>query len=355
MNKLTIEFTIPFETEHTTGAPAFIFTRWLPVGEKNGIKVAEEKMKLLLWFDYKSCHRGFELDDTEIKKHVNLLVHHVNARIITSINDPQLTKYMQEKDFTRSPNKSEKILQQNYEDLGKKIIIFLLKYVNRLISYARNIKGQYWLLKYDYNDHQLLGYFQNFTAKGKIGDNQYFRFQPSATDHIIINLPSEERYISEDDWKFVAEYVNSPHRPPLVNELLVGAEQLLGNGYYRSALTEAVTALEVSIAEFSSSKKANSELSTIYGERLGASYLKQQTKHMGLNGTIKYLIPLIIPDSTLSTSTLVSCQKTVELRQNVVHNGQRKVDERTVSIGISNIRKCCKILADLSQDNNKSS
>jgi len=349
MKKLTVEFKIPFKTEHTTGAPAFTFTHWLPVGEENGINISEDEMQLLLWFDYDSVYRGFELDEQEIEKHVNLLAHNVNARVTTHITDHELINYIQNRDFTRSPNESEKVVQKNYEALGQNIIKFLLEYVNKLISYARDIKGQYWLLKYDYTHGQLLRYFQNFTAKGKIDDSTYFRFQPGATDNITISLPSEERYLCAADWKSVCDYVKSSNRPPLVDELLVGAEQLEENGYNRSALTEAVTALEVSIAEFASSEKANEKLSSIYGERLGVTYLKKQIKHMGLNGTIKYLLPLILPATTLPNNIVISCQKTVELRQNVVHNGQRKVDENTVSRGISNIRKCCKILKDFSE------
>ena len=55
-------------------------------------------------------------------------------------------------------------------------------------------------------------------------------------------MTPEEKYITESEWNVVREFVAGSRRTPLVQELLAGAEQLAGNGYSRSALTEAVTA-----------------------------------------------------------------------------------------------------------------
>ena len=163
-------------------------------------------------------------------------------------------------------------------------------------------------------------------------------------------MTPEEKYLTEGEWESVREFVASTCRTPLVGELLAGAEQLEGNGYSRSALTEAVTALEVAISDFGSSQSANEKLASTYSKRLGIGSLKKQIERMGLSGTVKYLLPLILPETMLPTRIIAGCQEAVTLRQNVVHNGQRNVDAVAVRKGILNIKECCKILDEFTKE-----
>lgn len=127
-------------------------------------------------------------------------------------------------------------------------------------------------------------------------------------------------------------------------ELLSGAEQLAGNGYARSALTEAVTALEVAISDFARSPQHNQKLALIVGPRLGVTRLQKQIEHIGLSGTVSYLLPLLLPDSVLSVKVLEGCRNAIDTRQNVVHNGQREVHDLIEHI--ASIKACCKALRE---------
>jgi len=344
MPLLTIELKIPLEYEQLIGAPALTFSHWLPIGKKNGIEILENDFKILLWFDIKTTWWASQPKEEEIPNHVNVLAHYINATITTEKIDENLANYMQHRDFSSSPNESEKNIQLKYEQVGQEILEIVLTRVNRLISYARDFKGQYWLLKYDNTAKHSLKYFQKFSGRGKFDNKEQFRFQPGAVDVVHVSIGSEEKYLTEEEWESVRKFVSSDGRTPLVGELLAGAEQLEGNGYGRSALTEAITALEVSIAEFGASENANKQLSSFYCERLGIESLKKQIERMGLSGTVNLLLPLILPETILPTEIVKECQKAITLRQNVVHNGQRNVNPIAIRIGILNIKKCCNIL-----------
>ena len=51
--------------------------------------------------------------------------------------------------------------------------------------------------------------------------------------------------------------------------------------------------------------------------------LDKQIEHMGLSGTVSYLLPLLLPDSVLAADVLSGCRDALTARQNIVHNGQR--------------------------------
>lgn len=341
---LNVELKLPIETEPLVGAPALTFSHWLPVGKHNGISIAENEVNILLWFDVESTWWGSQPTEVEITKHVNVLAHYVRAEVTVHEVASELATYMQNRDFKRLPVESEKFIQDQYDKLGAKILEVLIRRFNRLITYAHSVKGQYWLLKYEFDIGRLHSRFQCFGARGRIDGGKFFRFIPGVGDKISISMPPENKYIEESEWATVSEFVRGEGRTPLVYELLAGSEQLAGNGYYRSALTEAVTALEVAISAFGRSQNNNRKLASIVGPRLGVDMLQKQIDHMGLSGTVRYLLPLLLPDEVLPAEILSGCRKAIDERQNVVHNGTRNVSN--IDHFIASIRSCCKVLLD---------
>jgi hypothetical protein len=341
---LSVELKLPIETEALIGAPALTFHHWLPIGKANGIRITDNQMNLLLWFDLESTWLASQPTEDEIKRHVNVLAHYVRAEITVQEVASELATYMQNRDFKRLPAESERLIQAEYDKLGQQILEVLLRRFNRLITYAHSVKGQYWLLKYELDIGRLHSYFQCFEASGRIDGGDVFRFKPGIGDEISISMPSEDKYIGESEWAEVSDFVRGEERTPLVHELLAGSEQLAANGYYRSALTEAVTALEVAISAFGRSQNKNQKLASIVGPRLGVDMLQKQIEHMGLSGTVRYLLPLLLPEETLPAEILSGCRKAVDERQNVVHNGTRNVSN--IDHFIASIRSCCNILRD---------
>lgn len=327
MCTLTVELKMPVETEPLIGAPALTFSHWLPLGKNNGISVSEAGVELILWFDLQSTWWASQPSEEELKKHVNVLAHYVRAEVTVREISADLAAYMQGRDFKRLPDAAEEAIQSEYEKLGAKILRMLLTRTNRLISYARSFKGQYWLLEYRYDVDRLHGYFQTFEARGRINAGDTFRFQPGVGDRLCITMTPEDKFIRENEWCEVTAFVTGEKRTPLVFELLAGAEQLAGNGYARSALTEAVTALEVAVSTFGRLQNKSAKLASVVGPRLGIDRLQKQIEHMGLSGTISYLLPLLLPDSSLTAEVLSGCRDAIDARQNVVHNGQREIHD----------------------------
>ena len=344
MNTLTVEMKVPIETEPLIGAPALTFSHWLPIGKTNGITVTEDEITLILWFELQSTWRGSQPSEEELKKYVNVLAHYIKAEITVKEVGAELASYMQGRDFRRLPTESEKAIQSDYEKLGARILELLLKRLNRLLSYARAFKGQYWLLEYNPDMNRLHSYFQKFEAQGRVNNGEGFRFQPGIGDTIHITVTSRDKYIKEDEWHKLGQFVKGEGRTPLVFELLAGAEQLAGNGYSRSALTEAVTALEVAVSSFGRSQDRNGKLASVLGPRLGIERLHKQIEHMGVSGTISYLLPLLLPEAILPADVLSDCRNAIDERQNVVHNGKRDVTD--VHRFIASIKACCKILLE---------
>lgn len=350
MPTLTVELKIPIETEPLIGAPALTFTRWLPLGKDKGIALSEDGIDFTFWFDIQATWWASQTNEEELSKHINVLAHYVKAHLTIADIDQRLADYMENRDFSRLPAESEKAIQSEYDGLGQRLLRVVIERVNRLISYARAFKGQYWLLEYNYDADRMHGYFADFKGRARIDNREWFRFQPGTGDSITIEMTPEEKYIDENEWDAIREFVLSTRRTPLVRELLSGAERLAANGYNRSALTEAVTALEVALSDFGRSQDAHAKLGSVCANRLGTSRLQSQIEHMGLTGTVGFLLPLLFPEEILPTNVLAGCRDAIALRQNVVHNGQRDVNEIKLSQAIASIRKCCDILRECANE-----
>ena len=191
-------------------------------------------------------------------------------------------------------------------------------------------------------------YFNAFEARGRIDDGAWFRFQPATGDRISLSFGGESKYIAEGEWPAFRDFVMGANKPGLVGELLAGAEYLLKAGHRRSALTEAVTALEVAIYNFARNPNTAAAFGEHMAARLSIQTLQSQVKHLGLTATVGYLLPTIIPEHLLPSHILSDCQSALTQRQNVVHNGQRDVEEGVVVRAIASIRTCCTTLESIS-------
>ncbi len=346
-NTLTIDLKIPFEVDNLIGEPALTFFHWLPLEKDNGIILSENGISLNFWFNIKAVWGVSRPTEEEITNHRNVLAQCIFCEVKVVDIDSKLAVYMQDKKNNDVDNSENGVLKEEYENLGTKILDTVLTRINRLISYARDVKGQYWLFKYPINMGQMSSFFVKFDAIGQIDGGKKFHFNPNTPHCMTLTMQSDERYIRKNEWDEIIDFVRSERSTPLALELLAGAEQLAGNGYERGALTEAVTALEVALSTFAENPKNNDELSSIMGARMNVSNLKKQIKHMGLSGSVNYLLPVILPDSILSGKILKGCQEAITKRQNVVHNGGRNVEK--LDYYIFCIRACCKILLDFSE------
>ena len=156
-------------------------------------------------------------------------------------------------------------------------------------------------------------------------------------------------HIRADEWRDIRDFVVSSRRPPLARTLLAGAETLAADGHSRSALTEAVTALEVALYAFARNPAAERAFGPMLAKRMGIGTLHQQVEHLGLSGSVRYLLPVLLPDSVLPEDVLEGCRAAIDQRQTVVHQGQRDVPTGALRSSLRAVRSLCDILDGLSQ------
>ncbi|MGI8837487.1 MAG: hypothetical protein ACR2H4_12745 [Pyrinomonadaceae bacterium] len=347
MADLFVHLKIPIPTEPLVGAPALTFARWLPIGDRHAINVDRDNMSLKLWFDITSTWWASQHKEEDLPAMINVLAHRVYAEAVVREVSDDLLQYMAQRDFTRSATPEEQSLQERYDEIAERLLILVLQTLNRLLSYVRSIKGQYWLSEYPIDSGQMSSYYVQFEAKAKSSSGSWFRFGPSNIDSRSIEFVPEERYVRPDEWDEIRTFVGGVGRTPLARTLLAGAEALAAEGQRRSALTEAVTALEVALYSFATHPNAECAFGPILGQRINASSLKHQVEHMGLTGSISYLLPVILPESTLPKHVIHGCQLAIAQRQNVVHQGQRDVQVGILRTSLAAIRRMCELLESL--------
>ena len=351
---LVVRLKIPFDSDPPTGLiPALTFSQWLPTGGEHAIHAVQDEMELTLWFDEKCTWWASQPTAEDIKKWANVQANYVNADVTLRSLPSDLASYMQKRDFSRPPSESEAPLQAAYERLSQLICAFVLSKVNRLIAYARSKKGQFWISELEFDGDRVHSLLNQFEARGQVDGGAWFRFQGAAGDRITVTSDSGNRYITEAEWQALRQFVEGEGRPGLIGALLAGAEHLWKVGHRRGALTEAVTALEIALYAFARSPKADAAFGGQLSARLSISTLLGQVDHLGLSGSIRYLLPTILSADILPDAVLRGCQAAVDQRQNVVHNGQRDVSDGSIRGALQDIRQCCDILESLSNDSSE--
>jgi hypothetical protein len=334
--------TIPVQAQRIVSVARLLFGRWLPTKEEDFIVVDDGELSLKLWWEM-SCTHWAEKDASELPGCLNVPVHLVKADVLAKGVPDELAEYL-----VQSGNKGaflpDSPLKQQSVALGKRVHGLALTYFNRLVAYVRTHLGQYWLEEYPIDSDRIASDFAGFNAMLKVDASDWCRFRPTDEHRMTITMMDESRYIREPDWPRAKEFVKSLQRTSLVLELLSNAELFAGTDHRRAALVEAVTGLEVAISDFAKRPKAQEAFGPLLAERLDTPSLKAQVNHLGLSGSIRYLLPVIFPQQKLPTDLLRGCQRAVEERVNVVHYGQRDVPKDKLATYLDSIRKVCSIL-----------
>lgn len=344
---MTVKFKVEFECYPPVNvSPTITFSHWLPVSDQHAIRVVEDNIAFKFWFEEKCTWWASQPSLEELKKHVNVEARYVNIELQMTDVPEEVAAYMQNRDFSRLPNDSEQELQKSYDKIGEQIFFSVLKRINRLIAFSRSRKGQYWVTEFSLDPSQIYNFFIRGHALGRCDDGTWFRFQPNGGVLKII-IENDNRYIKEAEWPEINNFVLGNQKTKLTGELLAGAEYLLSAGQRRSSITEAVTALEICLYDFGRNPDINKTFGDQLKNRIGNMSLKSQIEHMGLSGSVRYLLPLILPEEVMPIEILKECEIALTHRQNIVHNGQRDINEANARKTIINIRRCCEILESL--------
>ncbi len=349
MPDLKIRLTIPIRMGPGVSAPGLTFSRWLPLESRDAIQIVDGEYFVRLAFQVESVWWADQPNAADIPRSNNVLAHRLYADVTVSGLAMELLNYIRGCDLRHHARTEDAELQAAYDRLAERVLTVTLNGVNRLVAFVRSRKGQYWLSEYDVDIGRCAEMFDEFEAQARFDDVGWFRFRPSNITKITITLGDEERYIRPDEWQAIREAVESAGRPPLAGVLLAGAESLAAHGHSRSALTEAVAALEVAVYAFARSPAAERAFGAAMAKRMGLSSLYHQVEHLGLSATIRYLLPILLPERVLSEEALKGCRNAIEQRNTVVHQGQREVSLQSLRASLSAIREVCAALESLSE------
>lgn len=342
MPKIVVRYIIP------TGTLSFY--HWAPV-EGTDILVRETvEYRATLWSN-RTC-LGNEDDDFERtisvymdKVFVDVEIFDVPEAVVRFIYD--------ERDRFRGKNYGVQPEDENYDCLNNaylKLDVTALKaafaITNRLLSYARNYKSHHWLSERELDEKNISSRNNEFNAKVSSDDFDWVRWGAHNQMYGILKFPSQTMLIKKEEWDKVKEYVKADSKPNLTFELLANTRVLQNGGYRRSAIIEALSALEIAVYEFSKAPKLEQLLTTNLANRIDANSLNQQVKHLGFSGTIRYLVPVLFSAEVLPREVLDKCYQAIQVRNNVVHNGQRDVKVKQSDDLIAGVSRLCKVLIE---------
>ncbi len=328
-----------------------VFHQWVPLNNKDdALLTNRDNMTVKLWCDLNCCPQLREADLPIINRLISIVVDKVYIDLeIQGISDELAGFIYEEKErrglgLEKNPDERYKRLRREYSELGQQVLQAALDAFNRLISYAR-IKGQYWLEPRSIDFNRMTSDFIEFDAKVKTEGREWIPWFPALSSLIKLRSEDPKRFITQEDWSEVSKFLKEKSRPDLVLELLANSEALASKGYRRNAIIEAVTALEIAISNFAESPKIDKLIETKLVNRIDTAHLKPQIEHLGLSGTVRYLLPLLFEERILLTELINQCQSAINIRGNIVHNKQRDVKEETLLPLLKAIREVCAILA----------
>jgi hypothetical protein len=351
---LIVRFTIPVGENEFAGS-CITFQKWIPDGKTFCLIRTRGDIKSEIWLDRSCVSCLQEITDELISSWLNIQISKLFVDISFSDLPTKLIQFLREKGQKENPDQntlssddSHGELNKAYCDLGVRAISEAIEGYNRVLSYCRNYKGQFWLQERTFNPGLMSSQSLKFNAIATISNEKWFRWYPNAPTELKIIVQPETISVTKNDWRKIQEFVSDYNRPDFVLELLANSQSFIAEGYRRSAIIDSVTALEIAISRFADSPNTSLFMTTESVSRVNISRLSTQVKHMGLSGTIGYLLPVLLSEHMLSTDILVKCQRAIEVRNTIVHKGQRDISEREARPLVSAVREMCHILSTLS-------
>ena len=190
------------------------FWGWLPLAKKDEILVDEGDFSLSVQFtpDRVFLPPGQEVGVLEERNYsfrtllAAVTVHGVSDELVAGIHQ----KSSSSDTATTSPRK-----------LAQRVLDFVIARINRIISYARNIKGQYWLSEIEYDPTNLTMLLSQCHSQVRVGESNWVRWNPCLEDFVVRGRPVDSAWcIQQNDWAGVKEFVSSSTKPPLIGHLL---------------------------------------------------------------------------------------------------------------------------------------
>jgi len=207
-----------------------------------------------------------------------------------------------------------------------KVVKTLRHFESSFYSIVRNDLGQYWLPNSheidSLKDEQILTNIQIFHS------GKWIQF---CRDIILgeSNFPIPDIQINQERWYQLKELITNRYRCDLSLVFYRNAEYYLRHKNFRVAMVEVCIALERAINTFIKNhmdEAAQMKLSPILNGN-------------SLTDKVNELLPFLLPDDVIDNKVIDNCSDAVNLRNNIIHNSQVKIDKEKVSLYINEIKK----------------
>lgn len=342
---ITLYFKIPLNEKFID--PDMYFKKWIPT-DVNPIIVYKYSYKLTLHID-EDCISSLNTD-YNIETWSNISINAVKIQIeIKDINDELASFIFDERENksnvhhgVKPDNYQYNNLNNEFNELGLEALNFSYEVCNKLITYVRNEKGQYWLELISFEENTLRSLYCHLDAKVKIDNGELFYWSPSSIDSHIIHYENMD-FLGESDWSQINEFITSRKKGNLVNELLSNSCSFLKYNHAKSAVIEAVTALETALLKFSIKPDLTRLEFPSYIGRLDTDNIETHVSQFGFAKSIGYLLPILFKEEILPTELIDKCTKAIGSRNAIVHQGQ-DINLNIAKNHILALKQCSEVL-----------
>jgi hypothetical protein len=354
---LEARMTIPLDDEGRNGHP-IIFYEWLPETVSDALVVVTDGMTCRYWADQDCVQHVASYREVEGRQHnletwVGKLHASVGGLTVEDGLADVFVRLSAETLFTPDHFASAyhaELLTQHRELTGRIHRNVLFGY-NRVIGHLRAERGQYWLEERKVEGRSVYSDFVQFRAKVSIDGSEWMRLADTRPGVFRGWWCPESRRVGCEDWRAIGRFME--RRPDTVGTLLTAADDYRSQDQSRTAVIEAVSALEIAVGNFTDrSRSADWFYSS--PERFGVANLKAHRRHLGFTATVSYLFPLLFTEEQVSAATLRDCREAIEERNNIVHNGQRAVKPEKMVRYLESIRRLCEFLRSQTPENQAS-
>jgi hypothetical protein len=301
--QLTIQCRVPLNG-------SLLFNRWLPLGSASAITVMSNGYEVQIWLDLDCVEsRGQALTEESVRQEVSP-VNTVVAEVVASVDDALAQFIFANHDWPSrdailtSTDSNVRGYASQYQQLGKDVLEVVVTTVSLLSSWVYAEKNHYWLRRHPFSINSMMSENVAFRSRVSCHGRAPVRWCPPNDDRITLCNPYEGDFITRDDWDSIAVRLGRNQRPGAVKEFLSNANAMLDQGHTRSAVVEAVIALELALNRFAESP----DRTMFRDDRVFATdNLALNVKHLGFSTSVKHLLPLILPESFLGAPLLERC------------------------------------------------
>ena len=324
-----------------------LFESWLPP-ISHILKTNVGALQIEVWIDPMKFQIGpFQIEPSQLSESgdirigvigMDVLVTNVPEDLAEFIHLHSNDTYTDRQNFAGPQPKA-------YESLGREVMNAAIQTLDKLLTFFRVVKGQFWIPQTYFDPEDIAGFFDSSKAIVRSEAWDWVGWSPSllgiSKSTIIIWTWRKIRAV---DWESLDSFLQSQKLPPLPLELLAASELLEAEKRTRVALMEGVTALEVAVQQFLSSSHQRSNKTLLADLEINST--KALYEKLGLRGTLAVLLPLLLSDEELPRDMLHKAIKAIEVRGVVVHRGKREVEQNELRQHLNALRNLSMLLIE---------